>query len=430
MAVVPASGTQTAFLTINSMDRYASLDISRDPAQQTSATDITYTIPGLEKVKSIQLINYTAQVSPGLASASPATYLNVINVIYNGVTKLLVLPYDSVTNTNNSMFYTLPVFLRDSTVNFFLAPFNTPNNGVGFGTYATAPGGTSLAYATWRSNVATLGFSRVTTYNGVDISGKTQLFDILNLGYQTVSGVGVSQVSAIGQWASATLPYYPNVYNTGIFPFLTLSSPDLDPLYPDLSTSATLSSLGTIIQRNSSSSFAPPNYSNIVSSGSGNDLKSYRTKGKNTLRIRMGDTNGNPLPPSVTIPAVMRYVSQSIALSSTLVGSGTTAVITVAGTPALTLSGIVAGDSIAVYCATASATALNGVFTVTGVTSNTVTISFGTQTTFTGTATSITIAGPVNAGGVTSAGGIGEYILTFAVDYGTNVPVITSPILS
>ena len=425
MAVVPASGTQTAFLTINSLDRYASLDISRDPAQQTSPTDITFTIPGLEKVKSIQLINYNAQVSPGLCAASPATYLNVINVIYNGVTKLLVLPYDSLTNTNNSMFYTLPVFLRDSTVSFFLAPFNVPSNGVGFGTYATAPGVTNLAYATWRSNVGTLGFSRVTTYNGVDISGKTQLFDILNLGYQTVSGVGVSQVSAIGQWASATLPYYPNIYNTGIFPFLTLSSPDLDPLYPDLSTSATLSSLGTIIQRNQSTSFNPANYSNISSLGSGNDLKSFRTKGKNTLRIRMGDTNGNPLPPSVTIPAVMRYVSQTN--QCTLVGSGTTAVITVAGTPALTLSGIVAGNSIAVFSSTI---AIPGVFTVTGVTSNTVTISFGTQTTFTGTQTAVTIGGPVNVGGVSSVGGLGEYILTFAVDYGTDVPVITSPILS
>jgi hypothetical protein len=411
------------------MDRYASLDIARDPAQQTTVTDITYTIPGLEKVKSLQLVAFYQAQNSALGWSSPSVPTNVINVIYNGVTKLLVLPYDAVYLYSTLLGFVLPVFLRDNSVNFTSQPFQA--GGYSFQTYITTPNASPLRYSAWKSNVGTLGFSRVTTYNGVDISGQTQLFDLLGMGYQTVSGVVVSQVAAIGQWASGTSPGFSADYTNFSPAFQTIASPDLDPLYPDLTTSATLSSIGTIIARNLATGLSNTAYNTTSALGSGTGLlKSLRTNGKNTLRIRLGDTNGNPLPTIPKIPAVMRYVSQTG--SSTLVGSGTTAVITVAGTPAFSLSGIVAGDSIAVFTSVSSATgiAVNGVYTVTGVTSNTVTISFGTQTTFTGTATTTTIGGPFNAGGVSSVGGIAEYIATFVVDYGTNVPVITSPILS
>jgi len=425
MATIPASGTQTAFLTINSMDRYASLDIARDPAQQTTVTDITYTIPGLEKVKSLQLVAFYQAQNSGLGWNSPSVPTNVINVIYNGVTKLLVLPYDASYSFTTQLTQVLPVFLRDSSVVFTPQAFSSGSLS-SFQTYTTGPSASPLRYSLWKSNVGTLGFSRVTTYNGVDISGQNQLFDLLGLGYQTVAGVVVSQVSAIGQYASGTQVNFSADYSNFSPPFQTIASPDLDPLYPDLTTSATLSSIGTIITRYLAPAITNTAYNTTAALGSGSGLlKSLRTNGKNTLRIRLGDTNGNPLPSIPKIPAVMRYVSQTG--QCTLVGSGTTAVITVTGTPALTLSGIVAGDSLAVFSST---NAIPGVFTVTGVTSNTVTISFGTQTTFTGTQTAVTIGGPINAGGVSSVGGIAEYIATFVVDYGTNVPVITSPILS
>jgi hypothetical protein len=421
-ALVPASETQTAILTINSLDRYASLDIARDPAQQTTPTDITFTIPGLEKVTSLQFNSITMTPSPGYVSSSPTMNANVINVIYNGVTTMMTLPFDclSVTaNTQLTSFVNKLKAVTDSTVQF---AFMFASGGGGFQSYTTAPGTSGMNFYCWTSNLGTLGFSRVTTLNGVDITGYVQLFDILGLAYQNVAGVPTSQISAIGQWAQST---YSGNYNLSTNPFvlpgISIVSPNLDPVYPDMTTS-TKTQYGTLICKPNNAFYTtnlgPAN--NIIPLTS--SIKSFKPNG-NKLRIRWLDAIGNIFPPKLPIPQVCKYVNSG---ANTYVGSAGSGVITMAGTaPALSLSGLVVGNYIETF--NGSAIGVCGVWLITAITSTTITIACP----YVGTV-AVTLAGPYVIGGNTLGyGGTGEYVMSFLINYGpTNVPVTTSAILS
>ena len=422
MALAPASATQTAYVTINSLDRYASPAIAQDPAQQTTPIDVTYTIPGLNKVSTLQVAAFGAQGGSWLQTSTPGVYTNVINVVYNGVTTLLTLPFDVPVNITAAGISIIQTFLRntlnDQTIVFAQSYTTTTSNNLypgGFQTYTTTLVTSAITCLTWTSQNGTLGFSRVGTLNGVDISGKFQLFDQLGLGYQVVSGVPTSAISAIGQFAQTLKPFYQGSQSV----YYDVVSPDLDPLYPDLSTTASAGQYGTLVARifPVSNPVNPALTTLSVSGAFG--LKSFRTKGTNTIRLRWIDQFGNPLPNKLPIPQAYRYTSANT--TCTYVGTAGTGVITVTGTPALSLSGLVAGDKIAVLGP--SQVAICGVWTVTAVGATTISITCP----YVGTVTGCTIGGPYIIGGnTTSYGGCPEYYVTFLADYGSSVPVTTT----
>jgi len=422
MATAPATGTQTAIVTINSLDRYASPAIAQDPAQQTTPFDVTYTIPGLSKVSTLQVSAFGAQGGGWTQTSTPGFYTNVINVVYNGVTTLLTLPFDSPINIFTTGIAILQTLLRntlnDQTIVFSQSYTTTQSNNLypgGFSTYATTLQPSTLTFLTWTSQNGTLGFSRIGTLNGVDISGKFQLFDQLGLGYQVVSGVPTSAISAIGQFAQTLRPFYQGSQSA----YYDIVSPDLDPLYPDLSTTANAGQYGTTVVRtlvgfNTSSATLT-----AQTTQPGLALKSFRTKGTNTIRLRWIDQFGNLVPTKLPVPQAYRYVSAF--QGCTYVGTAGTGVITVTGTPALTLSGFVAGDKLAVFNSTQAA--ICGVWTVTAVGTTTISVTCP----YVGTVASCTIGGPYIIGGnTTSYGGCPEYYISFLADYGTNVPVTTT----
>jgi len=411
-ATAPASEGQTAFLTINSLDRYPSLIAWQDPAQQTTPTDITYTIPGLSKASTLQLAYFGIGGGMWNVPSTPGTYANVINVIYNGVTTLITLPFDvpiTLATTNLTIIQNLlRNTLNDQTIVFGLA-FNS-NQG-GFQSYSTSPQASQAQFVTWYSLNGTLGFSRVTTLNSVDITGYTQLFDLLGLAYQVISGVPTSNITAIGQWGIATRAFFtvsPSLY-------YDIVSPDLDPLYPDLNTNPNANQYGTLVNRvllNASTS--PGGFSSQY--GVTGYLKTFKTKGTNTLRLRIVDSSGRPISTKAPIPQVCKYFSNSASYT----GSAGSGVITVTGTPALSLSGLVVGDRIETYSSTQIA--LCGIWTITGLSTSTITITCP----YVGT-TAINVAGPYNiAGNTTAYGGNTEYSCTFLVNYGSSVPVTTT----
>jgi hypothetical protein len=422
MATAPASGTQTAIVTINSIDRYASPAIAQDPAQQTTPFDVTYTIPGLNKVSTLQVSAFGAQGGCWTQTSTPGFYTNVINVVYNGVTTLLTLPFDSPINIFTSNILIIQTLLRntlnDQTIVFYPSYQTTTQNNLnagGFSTYTTSLQNSILSFLTWTSQNGTLGFSRIGTLNGVDISGKFQLFDQLGLGYQVVSGVPTSAISAIGQFAQALKPFYQGSQSA----YYDIVSPDLDPLYPDLSTTANAGQYGTTVIRTLVSFNTSSSTLTAQGTQAGLSLKSFRTKGTNTIRLRWIDQFGNLVPTKLPVPQVYRWVSSSA--GSTYVGTAGTGVITVTGTPALTLSGLVAGDKIALFNATQAA--ICGVWTVTAVGATTISVTCP----YVGTVTGCSIGGPYIIGGnTTSYGGCPEYYISFLADYGTNVPVTTT----
>jgi len=410
-ATAPASEGQTAFLNISSLDRYPSLIASQDPAQQTTPTDITYTIPGLSKASTLQLAFFGLGGGMWNVPNTPGTYANVINVIYNGVTTLITLPFDvpiTLATANLTIIQTLlRNTLNDQSIVFGLA---FVSNQGGFQSYTTSPAASQAQFVTWYSLNGTLGFSRVTTLNGVDITGYTQLFDLLGLAYQVNSGVPTSNITALGQWGIATRPFFtvsPSLY-------YDIVSPDLDPLYPDLNTNPNANQYGTLINRVLLNASTSPGYSS--SFGVTGYLKTFKTKGTNTLRLRIVDSSGRPISTKAPIPQVCKYLSTN----GSYTGSGGSGVITITGTPALSLSGLVVGDRIETYASTI--VALCGIWTITGLSASTITIACP----YVGT-NGVTVAGPYNiAGNTTAYGGNTEYICSFLVNYGSSVPVTTT----
>jgi hypothetical protein len=409
MATAPANPDATATITINSQDRFPTFDSSRNPALTTLSNDITFTLPGLRNFKKIQLVYGSIRGSTLGYLNTPGLNCNVINASYNGGSpQLITLPFDLL------MITTQVVALQNTVQvlqNILRQTFNDQSISIGqqgvaanlfAGLFAwqgiTTAVGTSYPLLAWKSTSATLSFSRVQNYKGVDISNERQLFDMLGMPFTISNGVPTSATSPINTYAGTI---YPFVTGGAFTNYIDLVSPDLISSPGDVSSVPSYPSQYGMLVARFASTYSVNNAFGAVSALPGSYLKTITPKNGNTLRLIMLNDQGKPIPP-VRIPALQPI------LNSTGAFTGTGSVGTLTWTSFNPSTYLSPGQKV-VIGTTVFSSPLNLLVTLSTVTVTTVTF----PTTYTTSTPSVSISGPYNEEGNINGGGLPEYNLMF-----------------
>jgi hypothetical protein len=374
-------GPVTSLIAISSLDRYSNGVPPAASSNQTSCTDLTFSLPGLSNiatviVNSVGVNSNNTWYSQGATSnaASAAFYTNLINLIdyTSGTTYLVTIP---TTNASLTVIISqLGKYAQASTYGGSAAAGANPlitGTGV-LSNYDPIAGAASLNTWWWydaarspNSNTHSLGWGRVTTApDGTNIANRRQLYDLLGLANHVPSVAGLGGYGV----GYTTCQYQPiQLYSfQGPFRYVSIISPQLTNFAPDVSTNSN----------------APPNElcrlilpSMSANSSIGGSLQSKIMKvapGTTSLRIQVVDDQGNVLPSNYPVPAPYQGApTAGVGILSTTLSN-------------LTFSGISnanvtfpAGTQVSIVTTSGSAAGWNpGVYQVQSSTSNTVVIPY------------------------------------------------------
>ena len=317
-----ASLVPRGYLTLNSEDRYPGGLIPRDPSLQTTATDITFSIPALSSITSLQLVNLQVAAGAWNGVVRAENYTNVINVIDYNIPSTFLITIPSGAPGTIFTGGTFTSYVRQQLGDPFATQGSFPyinswgSNGAS-GAYDFVNGGsTSLPNTlTWftsngyQGTVSSgtysnhnFGFAPVSSINGINIGGYRQLYDILGLAGH-VSSVGAlttysaapnqtSNLGSIGYGGSPVQNYWTK--------FIDIVSPQLIG-QPDLSSSPTAPSglIARITPANASAFNLSTGATTITNTLSMPKIMTIPS-GLSTLTIRMYDDKGRPLVPALS----------------------------------------------------------------------------------------------------------------------------------
>ena len=375
-ATVIVNGPTTSGILINSMDRYPNGVPPAASSNQTTATDITYSVPGLANMSTCQVGNnsfssgWWNQVNQSAISA--AFYTNIINLVdYTaGKTYLITIP-----ETN----YTISQILTNFLAKYVMASgFGGSFIGNPSSIIISVNGGSAPYYdpvsaptSQWwqwydnrSSNRNSLGWSRVTTApDGTDISKRRQLFDLLALAAH-VPSVAITSTSPAQESSGYTTCTFTQGNVFQVYPpirYVDIISPQLTPFANDINSCTTASS----------------NYvTRMFNFALGNILNTLRVlkvaPGSTTLQLKMVDDQGNPIPTNFSVPAPY----QGALIAGVGIQNTTTSNLTFSGISNANVT-FPTGTQVNILSVSAAPSGWNpGVYQVQSSTSNTVVIPY------------------------------------------------------
>ena len=373
-------GPMTSLITINSLDRYPNGVPPAASSNQTTCTDITYSLPGLSNIATVQIIGSAIGTTTftwfsqgvGFSPVSAAFYTNLINLIdyTSGTTYLITIPPTSLSLPN--VIANLGKYVQASTYG---------GSAVGGGTviatstsipstYDPIAGILILNAWTWydagRSTATShsLGWGRVTTApDGTNIANRRQLYDLLGLANHVPSVAGLGSNGSgytTGQFSSSITTFQ------GPLRYVSMISPQLTNFAPDVTTNSNAAS----------NEIARFSAQNLTTSGAGiGTLQAKVMKvapGTTSVRIQLVDDQGNPIP--TNYPVAVPY--QGAPTTGTGILSTTLSNITLSGI-ANANTNFPAGTQVSIVTTTSNPTGWNpGVYQVQSATSNTVVIPY------------------------------------------------------
>ena len=368
----------TSVIYLNSLDRYSNGVPPTASSNQTTCTDITYSLPGLSNIATVQIsgltFNTTATWYNPLIQCAilPAFYTNLINLIdYTaGTTYLVTLPPVLVLTAN--IIAQLPSYIRASGYGGTAAttqPMSiSTNNGVP--TFDPISAFTSqwwTWYDTAHASPHSLGWSRVTTApDGTNIANRRQLFDLLGLANHVPSVAGVVGAQGAGYTTALYSSSLPT--STAAIRYVDLISPQITNFAPDVNTNSNASS--NAISRLATVSLNTNQFPNGGITGKVMKV----APGSTSLRIQLVDDQQNPLPTNFPVPVPYQgALTAGVGILSSTLSN-------------LTFSGISnanvnfpTGTRVNIVTTSGTATGWNpGVYQVQSATSNTVIIPYVT----------------------------------------------------
>ena len=370
----------TSMIYLNSLDRYSNGVPPPASSNQTTATDITYSVPGLANMATVQTLtispssSWWSQVASNPFSA--AFYTNIINLVDYTAGKTYLVTIPPGVQSTQTLITNLPNYVKASgfggtasasaSININASssssapydPISTPTNYWWYWYDLRVP-----------ASPNSLGWSRVTTApDGTNISNRRQLFDLLGLAGHVPSVAGVAGVQGSG-YTTSVYAVLPATINTCPIRYIDVISPQITPFASDVNSYSNSSS--NAIARLTGTGFLT-NTTGFNSGATGKVLKVV--PGSTSLRIQLVDDQQNPIPTNfpVPIPYVGALPTGTGATSTTLSN--------------LTLSNISsasttfpAGTQVNILTLTNAPTGwFPGVFQVQSSTSNTVTIPYTT----------------------------------------------------
>ena len=371
-------GPVTSIITINSLDRYPNGVPPAAASNQTTCTDITYSLPGLANIATVQVTN--ANLAPGgytwysqavsTSSVSAAFYTNLINLVdyTTGTTYLITIPLNSSSTT--SILGSLSAYVKASgyggsaLVQYPFVAVIQPATAPFFDPINNPTGQWWTWYDAGRASPHSLGWSRVTTApDGTNIANRRQLFDILGLAGHVPSVAGVSGV----QGAGYTVTQVGNLVSSGTPPirFVDMISPQITNFAPDINSDTAASS-------NAIARFSQPNLAANGFTGASIQAKVLKVApGSTSLRIQLVDDQQNPLPRNYPVPAPYQGNVAGTGILSTTLSNLTFSGISNANVTFPT------GTQVSIVTTSGTATGwYPGVYQVQSATSNTVVIPY------------------------------------------------------
>lgn len=332
MSAPPSLGPTQSYIYINSLDRYPNGIPPRDPAQQTSSTDMTFSLPGLADISTVSLQGLSflngfvnSFNNWNVSSVNPDYYTNIINLVdYTaGTTTLITFPVSGVNLLGTALSslgqpigaaygqnatVTIPIVMTAST----LQPICY--NPIGSAQL------TGLSYISWYDQINTpshsIGWAPVTIApDGTDITNRRQLYDFWGLQGHTpsIAGAGIN---------GSGIAIQPKYTGMNIQPFLNYESPQLQNFAPDVATSYTPPN-GSILRVQAPST----TWAFGVAPNSQLSKVMKVVPGSKTLQIKMTDWLGNPFTSKFTQP--VPYNGSNI--TGTGIQNTTTSNITLSG---------------------------------------------------------------------------------------------------
>ena len=376
-------GPVTSFINISSLDRYSNGLPPAASSNQTSCTDLTFPLPGLSNISTVQivntLINFDSITWFGLANTqnpvSPAFYTNLINLIdlTSGTTYLITIPPTNqflpnlVTNLGK---YVAASTYGGSAVggNISIGTSATPLT-----TYDPISTSTVNSWSWWDASRSaatsrSFGWGRVTTApDGTNIANRRQLFDLLGLANHVPSVAGLG--SATGGPGYTTGYYNSGLsFSTGPIRYMSIISPQLTNFASDLITNSNAASSNEIARLGGQGL-----RTNSIISGVTINSKTMKVEpGATSLRIQLVDDLGNPMPTNYPVPAPYQGTpTAGVGILSTTLSNLTFSAISNANVTFPT------GTQVNILTTSGSAAGWNpGVYRVESSTSNTVVIPY------------------------------------------------------
>jgi len=301
----------TSVITVSSLDRYPLGVPPAASSNQTSCTDITYSLPGLSNIATFQVsgANITLTGSTwfnqvGGNGVSAAFYTNLINLIdyTSGTTYLITIP--TISQGIASIIDNLGKYVAASTHGGSAVgsvPITCARNlPASFDPIV----GANSSSSTWNwfdsgRSAATshsLGWGRVTTApDGTNIANRRQLFDLLGLANHTPSVAGLG---TLGQgYTTCTFTPTNLSFAQGPIRYISMISPQLTNFAPDVTTNSNEAS-------NEIARFGATALNNFNLVAASIQAKVMKVQpGATSLRIQLVDDLGNPLPTNYPVPA-------------------------------------------------------------------------------------------------------------------------------
>lgn len=354
-------GPVTSIIYINSLDRYSNGVPPPAGSNQTTATDITFPMPGLANIATVQVAastlanNWWNQVANNQYSA--AFYTNIVNLVdlTTGTTYLITIPEQTAAAAalvnNLGKYVQASAFGGSAASSVSFTVINGSSTSAPYDPISAPSTFWWTWYETGRASPHSFGWSRVTTApDGTNIANRRQLFDLLGLAGHVPSVAGVAGVQGAGY---TTIPYSSTAGQVqGPFRFIDMISPQLTNFAPDVNSDSNANP-------NAIMRFSGINLNSSQFPGAGISSKVLKVApGSTSLRIQFVDDQQNPLPTNFPVPAPFTGTlpTGTGILSSTLSNltfSGITSASTIfpAGTQVniLTTSGSAAGWNPGVY---------------------------------------------------------------------------------
>lgn len=372
-------GPATSIITVNSLDRYSNGVPPAASSNQTTCTDITYPLPGLSNIATVQVISTSITLNTQTwfnqaANGTPisaAFYTNLINLINytTGITYLITIP------PNNQAYAAtignLGKYIAASTYGGSAVGTVPVTCAVGLPTSFDPINPSSVNVWTWfdsgRSAATShsLGWGRVTTApDGTNIANRRQLFDILGLANHVPSVAGLGSVGP----GYTTGSYQPSlIFIGGPIRYMSMISPQLTNFAPDLITNSNASS--NEIAR---TGFVTLKENSIINGGVIQAKNMKVQPGATSLRIQFVDDLGNPIPTNYPVPVPYQgNPTPGVGILSTTLSNLTFSAIANANVTFPT------GTQVSIVTTSGSAAGWTpGVYKVQSTTSNTVVIPY------------------------------------------------------
>jgi len=369
----------TSYITVSSLDRYSNGVPPPAGSNQTTCADITYSLPGLSNIATLQLnsinlstVSWWSQVNSNAISAP--FYTNLINLVdlTTSTTYLITIP--ETAQSVSTLIGNLGKYVQASTfggsavgggVPLTIAASTATNS---IYDPISAPAGLWWVWYDSGRSAATshsYGWSRVTTApDGTNIANRRQLFDILGLAGHVPSVAGLGSNGA----GYTTIGYTPTAGNViGPIRYIEFISPQLTNFAPDVNTNSNASSNPFVRLTNS-----------IGLSGNQLPLAGLAGKvlkvapGSTSLRIQLVDDQNNLIPTNFPVPVPY----QGNPTAGTGILSTTLSNLTFSGISNANVT-FPAGTTVNILTVSGSATGWTpGVYQVQSSTSNTVVIPY------------------------------------------------------